>query len=236
MFEVIPAIDVSAGRLAVSTAEGPVPVSSFGGDPLAAAHAYVASGVRWIHVVDMDLAFNGELSNLAIVEAVVALGVRVQASGGVRDGRSVDRLLAAGASRVVLGSGAFADEAAVQGLIQTHGQRLVIGIEVEDERIRSRGADPVDLELVETLGWLTAAGASRFLVTAVARVGGLGGPDVALVKRLVRSGRPVLAAGGVGGVEDLEALRRAGAVGAVVGRVAMEGGLDLAGALARFGS
>lgn len=236
MFQVIPAIDVSDGRLAVFTAEGPVAVPSFGGDPLSAASAYAAAGAGWIHVVDMDLAFTGQPTNLSIVESVAALGVRVQASGGVRDGRSVDRMLAAGASRVVLGSGAFADEGAVQSLIATHGQRLVVGIEVEDGRIRSRGADPVDLELVETLGWLTAAGASRFLVTAVSRVSGLAGPDVALVKRLVRSGRPVLAAGGISGIEDLDAVRRAGAEGAVVGRAAMEGGLDLTGAFARFGS
>ena len=236
MFQVIPAIDVEDGRLAVFTAQGPVEVPSFGGDPVSAARAYVAAGATWIHVVDMDLAFSGEPANLSVVESVAASGVRVQASGGVRDARSVDRLFAAGASRVVLGSGAFVDEDAVATLIAVHGQRLVVGIEVEDGRIRSRGVDPVDLELAETLGWLTSAGAAQFLVTAVARVGGLLGPDVALVKRLVRSGRPVLAAGGIGTVEDLESVRRAGAAGAVVGRAAMDGGLNLVQALAKFDS
>lgn len=236
MFQVIPAIDVSDGRLAVFTADGPVPVDSFQGDPLSAARAYAAAGAGWIHVVDMDLAATGQPANLSVVESVAALGVRVQASGGVRDARSVDRLLAAGASRVVLGSGAFADEGAVEALIAMHGARLVVGIEVDGGRIRSRGADPVDLELVETLGWLTAAGAATFLVTAVALVGGLGGPDVSLLKRLVRSGKPVLAAGGIASDEDLESLRRAGAVGAVVGRAVLEGDLDLAQVLARYAS
>ena len=236
MFQVIPAIDVSNGRLAIYTPEGPAPVSSFGGDPLAAAQAYVAAGAAWIHVVDMDLAFSEEMTSLSIVESVAALGVRVQASGGVRDARSIDRLLAAGASRVVLGSAAFTDEDAAVSLIATHGTRLVLGIEVEDGRVRSRGVDPVDLELVETLGWLTAVGAAQFLVTSVARVGGLQGPDSALVKRLVRSGRPVLAAGGIATAEDLEAVRLAGAVGAVVGRAASEGDLDLAAALAKYAS
>ena len=235
MFQVIPAIDVADGRLAVFTADGPVPLLAFGGDPLSAARAYVETGARWIHVVDMDLAFNGQPANLSVIEEVAALGVKVQASGGVRGPRAVDAIFAAGASRVVLGSGALEDEGAVQTLISTHGERLVVGIEVQDGRIRSRGAEPVDRELAETLGWLTAAGAVRFLVTAVSRVGGLEGPDVALVKRLVRSGRPVLAAGGIAGLEDLEALRAAGAEGAVVGRAAMEGGLDLAAARVRFG-
>ena len=235
MFQVIPAIDVSDGRLAVFTADGPVPVSEFGGDPLAAARAYVDAGARWIHVVDMDLAFAGRPANLSVIDDVSALGVKVQASGGVRSPRMVDAMLAAGASRVVLGSGALGDDAAAAALVGAHGERLVVGIEVEGGRIRSRGADPVDLELAETLGWLTAAGAARFLVTAVSRVGGLQGPDVPLVKRLVRSGRPVLAAGGIAGLDQLEALRAAGAEGAVIGRAALEGGVDLVAARARFG-
>ena len=69
-------------------------------------------------------------------------------------------------------------------------------------------------------------------MTAVARVGTLHGPDVATVRRVVRAGRPVLAAGGISNIADLRALRRAGAVGAVVGRAALEGGLDLGKALA----
>ncbi|MEP7060631.1 MAG: HisA/HisF-related TIM barrel protein, partial [Actinomycetota bacterium] len=164
MFQVIPAIDVAGGALAVYTADGPVPVASFDGDPLTAARAYVAAGVRWIHVVDMDLAFDGTPANLGVIKEIAALGVRIQASGGVRDPAVIDGMLAAGASRVVLGSGAFADEGVAQELIAVHGDRLVLGVEVEEGRIRSRGADPVDLELVETLGWLAAAGAKRFLV------------------------------------------------------------------------
>jgi phosphoribosyl isomerase A len=236
VFEVIPAIDVAGGKLAVFTRHGPALVNAYGGDPLEAAKAYAAAGARWVHVVDMDLAFGGELALLPLVESVAWLGVQVQASGGVRDGHTVDRLLAAGASRVVLGSGAFGDEERVTSLITTHGPRLVLGMEVEDGRIRSRGADPVDLELAETLGWLTAAGASGFLVSAVNRVGGLAGPDLLLIKRLVRSGKPVLAAGGIADLDDLEAVRRAGAVGAVVGRATLEGGVDLSAAIARFGA
>jgi phosphoribosylformimino-5-aminoimidazole carboxamide ribonucleotide (ProFAR) isomerase len=81
---------------------------------------------------------------------------------------------------------------------------------------------------VETLGWLVAADAPAFLVTAVARVGSSIGPDVGAVRRVVRAGRPVLAAGGVRSIGDLRDLRAAGASGAVVGRAALEGTLDLA--------
>jgi len=232
MFEVIPAIDVAGARLAVYTPEGPAPMEAYHGDPLAAARAFTKAGARWVHVVDMDLAYGGELRTQSLVEAVAGMGLRVQAGGGVRSPGDVDRLFAAGASRVVLGAAAFGDDAVARRLIGAHGPRLVLGIEVDDGRIRSRGRDPVDLGLADTLGWLSAAGAARFLVTAVGRVGGLAGPDLDLVERVVRSGVPVLAAGGVRSPGDLELLRRAGAEGAVIGRAAIEGSLDLAACLA----
>jgi phosphoribosylformimino-5-aminoimidazole carboxamide ribotide isomerase len=83
-----------------------------------------------------------------------------------------------------------------------------------------------------TVGWLAAAGVPAFLVTATGRVGGLDGPDLRLVRRVARAGRPTLAAGGIRSLEDLRALRDAGAAGAVVGRAALEGRLDLAETLA----
>jgi phosphoribosylformimino-5-aminoimidazole carboxamide ribonucleotide (ProFAR) isomerase len=231
-FEVIPALDLAAGRLAVVTADGPAPATAYDGDPVAAASAAIAAGARWLHVVDTDLAFGGRPDNLGVIGSIAEMDVRVQASGGIRTGEQVRAMLDAGARRVVLGSGALTDEADALRTIETLSGSIVVGIEVDEGRIRSRGAVPVDLPLAETLGWLVAGGAPRFLVTAVDRVGRLGGPDVGVVKRVVRSGRPVIAAGGVAGLDDLRAIRRAGAVGAVVGRAALEGGLDLARSMA----
>jgi phosphoribosylformimino-5-aminoimidazole carboxamide ribonucleotide (ProFAR) isomerase len=234
VFEVIPAIDVSDGRLATYGGGGPEPLEAFEGDPLAAAEASVAAGAGRIHVVDVDLAFTGELRNLEVVTAIAELGVPVQAAGGVRTADEIRAFLGAGASRVVLGSAALADETATTAILTREGSRLVVGIEVVGGRIRSRGRGPVDLGLMETVGWLVEAGAEGFLVTSAERVAGLGGPDVELVRRLARVGRPVLAAGGVTTIGDLRDLRAAGAAGAVVGRAALDGSLDLAAARAEF--
>jgi phosphoribosylformimino-5-aminoimidazole carboxamide ribonucleotide (ProFAR) isomerase len=232
VFEVIPAIDVSEGRLATFTPAGPRPAEAFGGDPVAAAEAAVAAGARWLHVVDMDLAFRGEAKNVEVVTEIASLPVAVQAAGGVRDGEEVRAFFAAGATRVVLGSAALADEGRVKAQLSAEGPRVVIGIEVEEGRIRSRGRDPVDLPLLETLGWLVSAGAASLLVTSVHKVGRRDGPDVELVRRVVRAGRPVLAAGGIASLADLRALREAGAAAAVVGRAALDGSLDLSAAIA----
>lgn len=232
-FTLLPAIDLWEGRLALLTRDGPAPSDAFGGDPVAAAEAYVAAGARWLHVVDMDLAFRGELGNADVIRSLAAIaGVRVQGSGGIRTASQVDAFRAVGAMRVVLASAALDDEDAVLEVLgRSRRGETVMGIEVAEGRIRARGAD-VDLELASTLGWLSAAGAEALLVTAVDRVATVAGPDTDLVRRVARAGLPVLAAGGVRSIDDLEALREAGATGAVVGRSALEGSLDLAAALA----
>jgi phosphoribosylformimino-5-aminoimidazole carboxamide ribonucleotide (ProFAR) isomerase len=232
VFEVIPAIDLSGGRLAFLGPDGPEPASAFDGDPLAAARTFAEAGARWIHVVDLDLAFHGAARNLDRIAAIAAVGPSVQAGGGVRTDAEVEALFDAGAARVVLGSAALADPDAVGRLIAIHAGRLIVGVEVAGDRIRSRGREPVDLDLITTLGWLAASDVGALLVTAVERVAGLGGPDVPAIRRVVRAGRPVYAAGGISRTEHLRDLRSAGAAGAVVGRAAVEGVLDLAAELA----
>jgi len=103
----------------------------------------------------------------------------------------------AGAARVVLSSGALGDEPAVEDLLASaRPGELVVGIEVADGRVRSRGIGSVDLDLMSTLGWLRRAGATSFLVTAAERVGTVAGPDVDVIRRVARRGVETLAAGG----------------------------------------
>lgn len=234
-FTILPAIDVRGGRLA-RLAHGTLePVGAFGGDPIAAGRAFAEAGAAWVHVVDLDLAFEGRLRAGPVVAALVEAGLHVQASGAVRDAAAIDGFLSAGAARVVLGSSTLADPDAVAEAIASYDTALWCGIEADGDRIRSRGADPVDLPLVPTLGWLTSAGAHGFVVTAVGRVSGLAGPDTDLIRRVVRSGRPVVAAGGIATIEDLLSLRGAGVAGAIVGRAALDGALDLGEALRLVG-
>ena len=237
-FDVIPAIDVADGRLARMTPGGSDPVEAFDGDPRRAARTYVEAGARWVHVVDLDLARTGEPANLEVVRDVAALGVRVQASGGAVSESHVHVLLDAGAGRVVLGSGGLGDRGATERLVASLGDRLVVGIEADGPRIVPRGSgDLRELVLWDTLTWLSELDVRRFLYTEVGRVGGLGGPDLDGAWALAtHSGRPVIASGGIRGIEDLRALAGlgAGVEGAVVGRAFQDGMLDVASTLAAF--
>ncbi|MDP9302513.1 MAG: HisA/HisF-related TIM barrel protein [Actinomycetota bacterium] len=235
-FLILPALDVWHGHLALATTEGPRPAEAFDGDPVAAARAAVAAGARALHLVDLDLAYGGiQGLDVAAVRAVAPEAI-LQVSGGIGDAVTGRAYLDAGADRFVLGSSTLADDTGTLRALRDAGPDVVVGIEVEDGRIRARGAGRADetegLDLMSTLGWLHAARAPAFLVTSIDRVGGLGGPDVDLVRRVARAGRPTYAAGGVRSLEDLGALRAAGAAGAVVGRATLEGRIDLGEALA----
>jgi phosphoribosylanthranilate isomerase len=233
-FDVLPAIDVAGGRLAGVTSRGPVPVDAFGGDPLAAAKAFVEAGARWLHVVDLDQAFAGEPGNTAVIEAIAALGVNVQASGGLTSSRDVDTMLEAGAARAVLGSAALLDRRAVGDLATWFGERLAVGVETDGEWIRARGRSKVELDLGSTLAWLRETDVVRLVVTSVTRVGSLGGPDTAGIRAVATVlGRPVIGAAGISSIDDLLKVSAIpGVEGAIVGRALLEGAFGLDGALA----
>lgn len=234
-FLVIPAIDVAGGRLARPTGAGIEPVEAFDGDPLRAAEAFLVAGAAWIHVVDLDLAERGEPENLDVVAAVAALGASVQASGGVTSGDEVDRLRAAGAARVVLGSSALADRKATVELVARSGDALAVGIEADGPTIRPRARGASALPLWDTLEWLAEQRVQRFVLTEVGRVGALAGPDLDGIWALAtHTGTPVIAAGGIRDVDDLRAIASLGGSveGAVVGRALYDGRLDLATAVA----
>jgi phosphoribosylformimino-5-aminoimidazole carboxamide ribonucleotide (ProFAR) isomerase len=177
-------------------------------------------------MVDLDLAFAGRAGTLDLLGRLAALGARVQASGGIVRREDAEAALAAGAARVVLGSGALGEQWLPAALSSSFSDRLVVGLEVEGDVVRPRGSAVGPWPLDETLGRLAGGPVRRVLVTAVTRIGGLAGPDVATVRAVAEAlGRPVLAAGGVATPEHVRALASLGPPieGAVVGRALYEG-------------
>ena len=231
--EVIPALDVAGGRLIHVVGSAEVAAAAFGGDPMAAAEAFVGAGAARLHVVDVDLPRSGEAGNADVLAAVCGLGVPVQASGGVRTAEQVDALLAGGADRVVLGSAALHDRGGAEGLVRRFDDRLVVGIEADGDTVRARGTD-LELPLRDLLGWLAGLEVRRYLFTEVGRAGGLRGPDLEAIGAFAEHVPvPVVVAGGIRGVEDLRAIAALdGRVeGAVIGR-ALYDGLDLRAVIA----
>jgi phosphoribosylformimino-5-aminoimidazole carboxamide ribotide isomerase len=211
--DLYPAIDIRDGE-AVRLTQGDFARQRGYGDPVALALRFAAAGARWLHVVDLDAARTGRPVNRSTVLAIAAaVGVPVEAGGGVRAEGDVDELLAGGVRRVVLGTMAVDDPGLARRLAARHPGRVAVGVDYRlDEEGRSE---------VASRGWEQGSGRSvtglldefdgvglgAVVVTAIERDGTLEGPDlVGLGQVLASTAIPVVASGGVGSAADVEAL------------------------------
>ncbi|HEU4673363.1 MAG TPA: HisA/HisF-related TIM barrel protein [Candidatus Limnocylindrales bacterium] len=239
-FELIPAIDLRGGRV-VRLVEGDFERSTdYSDDPVAVAIAFATAGARWIHVVDLDGALEGRPVQAAAVEAIAAslpAGTQLEFGGGLRTEGDVRALLAI-VGRVVVGTGLLADPAFAARLVRAHGhERIVAALDVRHGRAVGDGwrHDAQALTLEDAWARARAAGIRRAIVTAIARDGSLGGPDLELLGSLATAGGiDVVASGGIRNLDDVLAVRAIGCAGAIVGRAIYERTLDLAAAFDRL--
>jgi phosphoribosyl isomerase A len=231
----LPAVDVSGGQ-AVRLVQGAAGTETSYGDPLQAALAWQAAGAEWIHRFDLDAAF-GRGSNAALLAGLVGrLDVAVELSGGIRDDASLAAALATGCERVNIGTAALERPDWLRGVIARHGDKVAVGLDVRGSRLAARGWTREGGELAETLDRLDADGCARYVVTDVTRDGTLTGPNLDLLRRVcARTGRPVIASGGVASLADLAeiaALAPLGVEGVIVGKALYAGAFTLPQALA----
>ena len=231
----LPAVDVTDGH-AVQLVQGVAGSGSSYGDPMEAALAWQRAGASWIHLVDLDAAF-GRGSNADLLADVVShLDVCVELSGGIRDDESLARALGTGCTRVNIGTAALENPDWVRDVISRHGERVAVGLDVRGTRLAARGWTSDGGELLDVLARLEVAGCARYVVTDVTRDGMLSGPNLDLLRQVcARTGRPVIASGGVSSLADLRAiasLRPLGVEGAIIGKALYAGAFTLQQALA----
>jgi phosphoribosylformimino-5-aminoimidazole carboxamide ribotide isomerase len=198
------------------------------GNPLDVVRSWEHYGFQRLHLVDLDAA-TGRGSNFPLIRDILAeASVPVQVGGGVRTDERVEELLAAGASRVIVGTRALEEHDWLAELAQQHPGEIIVACDVRERHVTTRGwahTLPVDiLDVVEELNGLPLAG---LLVTAVHREGQLRGTDLPLMEDVAEaSSFPVYASGGVTSVADLRALEHRGIAGAVIGMALYTGALD----------
>jgi len=233
--ELLPAVDVAGGQ-AVRLVQGAAGTETSYGDPMDAALAWVSAGARWIHLVDLDAAF-GRGSNAELIGRVVsAVDCQVELSGGIRDDASLRAALATGCSRVNIGTAALEDPQWCGAAIAEFGERIAVGLDVRGTTLAARGWTSDGGDVWEVLARLESQGCPRYVVTDVTRDGTLTGPNLDLLRQVCqRTGRPVVASGGVSSLQDLRALAKLvplGVEGAIVGKALYAQAFTLADALA----
>ncbi|MBU6264898.1 MAG: bifunctional 1-(5-phosphoribosyl)-5-((5-phosphoribosylamino)methylideneamino)imidazole-4-carboxamide isomerase/phosphoribosylanthranilate isomerase PriA [Actinomycetales bacterium] len=222
MLELLPAVDVAEGK-AVRLTQGALGTETDFGDPVDAAADWARQGAEWIHLVDLDAAF-GRGENRALLRRVITEvpGVKIELSGGIRDDASLESALESGATRVNLGTAALENPDWAASAIARFGEQIAVGLDVRGETLAARGWTEEGGNLWDVLARLEDAGCARYVVTDVTRDGMLNGPNLELLTAITeKTGKPVVASGGIASLDDLVALRSLvpiGVEGAIVGK------------------
>jgi phosphoribosylformimino-5-aminoimidazole carboxamide ribotide isomerase len=235
-----PAIDLKDGQCVRLVRGDMAQATVFNAEPADQARRFAEAGAAWLHVVDLNGAFEGHPVNAGAVEAILAASDRpVQLGGGIRSMATIDAWLAAGVARVVLGTVAVKDPALVRAACKAWPGKVALGIDARGGRVAVEGwAEISEIAARDLALRFEDAGAAAIVYTDIDRDGVLQGPNVAATAALAKAvTTPVIASGGVSSIADLRALAaEPGIAGAIVGRALYDGRIDLAEALAMLAS
>jgi phosphoribosylformimino-5-aminoimidazole carboxamide ribotide isomerase len=238
---VFPAIDLKAGQV-VRLAEGDMDRATvYGDNPAEQARLFAEAGAGHLHVVDLDGSFAGSAQNREAVERIVeAFPGHVQLGGGIRTRANVEGWFDAGVSRIVMGSAALKDPEFVKEMAQEFSGGIVVAVDAKDGMVATEGwAEVSDVPVVDLARRFEDAGVAALLFTDIGRDGLLKGVNVDATVDLARQvDIPVIASGGVKGIDDIHVLSlyaNDGIEGVITGRALYDGRLDLAAALAIAG-
>ena len=235
---VFPAIDLKAGQV-VRLAEGDMARATvYGDDPAAQALLFAEAGSQYLHVVDLDGSFAGRAENRAAVEAILeAFPGHVQLGGGIRTRAAVEGWFDLGVARVVMGTAALKDPDFVKDMAREFPGGIVVAVDAKDGMVATEGwAEVSDVAVADMARRFEDAGVASLLFTDIGRDGLLKGCNIeATVDLARRTDLPVIASGGVKGLDDIRMLAlhaNEGIEGVITGRALFEGRLDLAAAIA----
>lgn len=230
---IIPAIDLIQGKTVRLYQGSYDKTTEYQQTPLQLRDLYAEAGAGLLHLVDLTGAKNAADRQLELLTSLMKNApLPVQVGGGVRTAADVKQLLAAGASRVVVGSVAIREPETVQGWLRTFGgDKIVLALDVAinakgDKTLPSHGwIEESTITLEQVLDGFIAAGAKHVLCTDISKDGTLQGPNVALYAELVQKYPQILwqASGGVGSLADIKALKPTGVAGVILGRALLEG-------------
>jgi phosphoribosylformimino-5-aminoimidazole carboxamide ribotide isomerase len=236
VIEILPSVDLRAGKV-VRLKQGDYDRQiNYTVDPLDVARSYADAGARWIHIVDLDGAKEGRCVQTELIGQIIrAAGLQAQVGGGVRSTEDVARLLDAGAARVVVGTKALQDWKWFEALVHSSTCRgkITLALDARDGVVATHGwTEASGIRAVDLARKVSDWPLAAILYTDVAKDGMLQGPNFEQTQQLARAGKiPVIASGGVGSVEHIRHGAQLDIWGIVVGRSLYEGTVDLKEAL-----
>jgi phosphoribosylformimino-5-aminoimidazole carboxamide ribotide isomerase len=238
-FTIYPAIDLRDGQVVRLQYGDPDKQTTFSSDPVATAQRWLADGATWLHVVNLDGAFDEKgTANWSVLPHLTALPVHIQFGGGIRNLADVERVLHAGVARVILGTAAIENPDLVSEAITRFGpDHIAVGIDARDGRVKTRGWQTDTAVTPTQLGQqMKERGVQTIIYTDISRDGVLTGVNAEATAALAQAtGLRVIASGGVASLADVtrcHALAKEGIGGVIIGRALYDGKISLREALA----
>lgn len=208
-------------------------VTVYGDDPAKMARHWVDAGAKYLHVVDLDGAFDGRVRHIEQIRAIVdAAGIPVEMGGGLRTDKAIEEVLGAGVQRAIIGTRALAEPEELRKMVARFGSRLAVGIDARNGFVQVRGwVETTPMRAVDLAATAASVGVATIIYTDTATDGMLGGPNTKAVAEVCdAAGCNVIASGGVASAPDVTALvglRRGNLVGAIVGKALYDGRVTL---------
>jgi phosphoribosylformimino-5-aminoimidazole carboxamide ribotide isomerase len=238
----IPAIDLMNGKIVRLTRGEAKTAKSYEnefGNPMEAAKRWRDEGAGKLHIIDLDGAFGIGNNHSVIAEVAKNVKLPIQVGGGIRSYETAEKLLQKGITQVILGALAFSDPSAIGKIRKKFGfDSVIVALDNKEGHIMVEGwQTETAMTVDDALDKYTELGVRNFLITSIAQDGMLNGPDLqTLSSAVLHPSAKIIAAGGIGSIGDLAALKEIGVEGAVIGKALYEGRFTLKEALQKIGA
>ncbi|MBM3888256.1 MAG: 1-(5-phosphoribosyl)-5-[(5-phosphoribosylamino)methylideneamino]imidazole-4-carboxamide isomerase [Verrucomicrobia bacterium] len=233
---ILPAIDLKGGKVVRLRQGRADDATTYSDDPAAVARQWEREGARYLHVVDLDAAFEGEPKNWPALQQILeSVRIPIELGGGLRTEEHIARALELGVTRAIVGTKACESLDFVAALVKRHGERIVVGVDAKDGVVAVRGwVAASTLRAVDFAKQIAAIGVKTIVYTDIAKDGMLQGPNFAAMAEMADAlaGTPtgVIASGGISCADDVRRLRALGKpnlVGVIIGKALYDGRLAL---------
>lgn len=236
MMRPIPAVDIMSGK-AVRLLQGDAKkVTVYSDSPVEMAKKWASYGVEFLHIVDLDGAFEGNMKNLDIVSEIAkSVPAKIELGGGIRDEAAIEKALNAGVARVVIGTRAL-DRSFLDSIGKKFGNRIVVGVDAKQGMVCTKGwVEKTEVKAIDFVKDIENAGIKIVIYTDIAKDGMLEGPNISALKDLLSATKiDIIASGGISNIEDIKKLKALGEerlAGVIIGKALYENTVDLAEAV-----
>ena len=228
--QIWPAIDLLSGKAVRLTKGDYDRVKVYFENPAQILSYFEEAGARRLHLVDLDGARDGKMSNYETIRRLVSDShLQIEVGGGIRTEERINAYLDLGVDRVILGTAAAENLPFLEEMVHKYSGKIVVGVDAKDGKVALHGWKNVtELSALDFCKKLEMIGVSAIIYTDISKDGGLTGTNLPLYQELVRSiSIPIIASGGITYMEEIEMLEKMGVTGAIVGKALYEGRLDL---------